>query len=274
LTGGSAGELFRLPGGAALVGRAPQADVRISDEGVSRLHARVTVTEGRGVDAPGPVTVEDLGSANGTYLNGERLAHAAPLAEGDKVRIGPVTVLRFGYHDELDDSFYEGLMASAVRDPLTRLYNKRYLLDRLEGELRFARRHDSAVTLLMLDVDHFKRVNDDHGHLAGDAVLVHLAAVLERAVRNEDVIARFGGEEIAVLLRAVGIERGAALGERLRRIVERTPARQRGVDLPVTVSVGVAGYPSTPASTAEQLIEAADLALYRAKHAGRNRVAR
>ncbi|HLL24015.1 MAG TPA: GGDEF domain-containing protein [Kofleriaceae bacterium] len=268
ITGAAAGQIFRLTNGElAVIGRAPSAAVRIVDDGVSRHHARIRQ------DSNGLV-LEDMESRNGTYLNGTRVSETSPLREGDKIQVGRTTVLRFAYHDELDESFHENLVSSALRDPLTRLFNKRYLLDRLDSELKFARRHNTPVTLVLLDLDHFKRINDTYGHLAGDAVLVNMASVLLRAVRNEDVVARFGGEELAVVLRAIPLEPAALLAERLRKLVEQTSTSHGGREIRATVSMGVAGYPSTDAETVEELMEAADRALYRAKHEGRNRVSR
>jgi len=266
LTGTATGTVFRLVEGVNVIGRAPDAQIRIVDDGVSRHHARVRLNGDL-------LHVEDMESRNGTYVNGQRIAGSSPLAEGDKIQIGRTTVLRFARHDELDESFHENLLSSALRDPLTKLLNKRYLMDRLDSELKFARRHDTAVSVLMLDIDHFKKVNDTQGHLAGDAVLANLANVLVRAVRNEDVVARFGGEEFVIILRAISIELAAQLGERLRRLVEATVTAYGERELRMTVSIGAAGFPSTRAETVEQLLEAADQALYRAKKAGRNRVA-
>ncbi|MBS1118051.1 MAG: diguanylate cyclase [Deltaproteobacteria bacterium] len=266
LTGALTGQVFTLAHGKTVFGRSPEAHIRIVDDGISRKHAQITHHE--------TLMLEDLGSRNGTFVNGERITISTPLKEGDKIQLGGTTVLRLANHDELDESFLEKLVSSAVRDPLTQLYNKRYLMDRLDSELKFAQRHETALTVLMLDLDHFKRVNDDHGHLAGDAVLVDLASVLVRALRNEDVVARFGGEEIVIILRAIPIEIGANLGERLRRLVEQSVTSHQGHQLRSTVSIGVASFPSTRAETAEQLLEAADQALYRAKHAGRNRLSR
>jgi len=183
-------------------------------------------------------------------------------------------VLRFGFADSLDESFHENMMSSALRDGLTKLFNKRYLMDRLDSELKFAQRHETALSLLMLDLDHFKQCNDTFGHLAGDAVLATLSAALQKAVRNEDVVARFGGEEIAVVLRAINIDGALQTAERLRKLVENTVVETGGKKLKATVSVGVSGFPSTPAKTITELIEAADKALYRAKNAGRNRISR
>ena len=267
LTGAATGHIHKLLRGSTVMGRAPQVEVKLPDEGVSRTHARVRVETNQ-------MWLEDLDSRNGTFLNGLRITEPAPLKEGDKIQIGRTTVLRFSFHDELDESFHENLMSSALRDPLTKLFNKRYLMDRLDSELKFARRHETSLSLLMLDIDHFKQFNDTHGHLAGDAVLANLASVLTRAVRNEDVVARFGGEELAVVLRSIPLDPAAALGERLRKTVEQTITVHQDHDLQATISVGVAGFPSTKAETVAQLIDAADQALYRAKRAGRNCVGR
>ena len=267
ITGAAAGQIFKLSKGEAVIGRAPNAAIRVVDDGVSRNHARIRH------DSSG-LFLDDLESRNGTYVNGARLSGSTVLREGDKIQVGRTTVLRFAYHDDLDESFHENLVSSALRDPLTKLFNRRYLLDRLDSELKFARRHNTPLSLLMLDLDHFKRINDTQGHLAGDAVLTNLATVLTKAVRNEDVVARFGGEELAIILRAIPAEPAFSLAERLRKHVEQTVTRYDGRELRATVSIGVAGYPSTQAETIEELMEAADRALYRAKHDGRNRVAR
>lgn len=267
ITGAAAGQVFRLANGDAVIGRSPTAAIRVVDDGVSRNHARIR-NEGSGV------FVDDLESRNGTFVNGTRITGPAELREGDKIQVGRTTVMRFAYHDDLDESFHENLVSSALRDPLTRLFNKRYLLDRLDSELKFARRHGTPVTLLMLDMDHFKKINDTQGHLAGDAVLVNIANVLLKAVRNEDVVARFGGEELAVVLRAIPLDPALLLAERLRKLVEQTVTKHQHHEIKATCSIGLAGYPSTPAETVEQLMEAADKALYRAKHEGRNRVSR
>ena len=263
LTGSAAGQLFKVKKGALVLGRAPNAGIRLDDDGISRNHARLRLETSN-------AWIEDIQSRNGTFVNGERIAVAVQLNDGDKIQIGRGTVLRYGFQDALDESFHENLVSSALRDGLTKLFNKRYLMDRLDSELKFAQRHETALSLLLLDIDHFKKVNDTYGHLAGDAVLANLSQVLLRAVRNEDVVARFGGEEFAIILRAIGVEPGLQMAERLRRLVEQTAATFGEHHLKATVSIGVAGFPSTAANTPEELIEAADQALYRAKHAGRN----
>ncbi|HTR54495.1 MAG TPA: GGDEF domain-containing protein [Kofleriaceae bacterium] len=266
LTGGAAGQMFKV-GTGLLLGRIQGAEVRLDDDGISRKHAQVRVEGAK-------ASIEDLGSRNGTFVNGTRITGKIQLSDGDKIQVGRATVLRFGLHDALDESFHESLVSSALRDGLTRLYNKRYLMERLDSELKFAQRHETALSLLLVDLDHFKKVNDTHGHLAGDAVLAQLASVIARAVRNEDVVARFGGEELAVVLRATGLDPALHTGERLRKLIEQTKVSFQGLELGATCSIGVAGFPSCPAHSPEELVDAADRALYRAKHAGRNRVMR
>jgi two-component system, cell cycle response regulator len=267
LTGTSAGSVHKLTTGTHIIGRTENSELRITDDGISRQHAKVKCDGDL-------IFVEDMGSRNGTYVNGRMIKDATPLHDGDKIQVGRTTVIRFALHDELDESFHDNLLSSALRDPLTKLFNKRYLMDRLDSELKFAQRHETAVSILMLDLDHFKRVNDSYGHLAGDAVLLHLANVLVKAVRNEDVVARFGGEEMVIILRSISLELAVTLGERLRKTVERQVIKHNDKSIEATVSIGVAGFPSTRAETVEQLIEAADKALYRAKHAGRNTVSK
>src|SRR6185436_6279910 len=135
-------------------------------DGLSRAHARIRAETDR-------AWVEDMGSRNGTYLNGVKIAQATELHDGDKISLGRGTVIRYGFQDDLDESFHENLLSSALRDGLTKLFNKRYFLERLDSELKFAQRHTTALSLLMLDLDHFKKINDTMGHLAGDIVLTN-----------------------------------------------------------------------------------------------------
>lgn len=267
LTGTASGQMFKLPLGASVLGRASTCEVRVDDEGISRQHARVRHDNGR-------AWLEDMASRNGTFVNGIKLTGPTELHEGDKIQLGRATVVRFGFHDDLDDSFHENLVSSALRDGLTKLFNKRYLMDRLDSELKFALRHQTALSLVLIDLDHFKKINDTRGHLAGDVTLATVAAALAKTVRNEDIIARYGGEEMAVVLRAIGMEAAVHTAERLRKIVESTAIPFDGTEIKVTASLGVANYPTISVKSVEDLVEAADKALYRAKHAGRNRVSR
>ena len=267
LSGARVGAVFHVDRTELMIGRSQRAELSFEDDGVSRTHARI---RREGSDH----IVEDLGSRNGTFVNGVRVRTPTRVVDGDKIQLGRSTILKFTFHDALDDSYQERMIESALRDPLTRLYNKRYFDERFDAELRFAKRHGTQLSLLMLDVDHFKRVNDERGHLAGDTVLREVSAALQRAVRNEDVVARYGGEELVVLSRSISREAALHLAERLRHTIEELAvAVEGGPAISVTVSVGVAGSDPTDDITADQLIAAADRALYVAKDRGRNQVA-
>jgi two-component system cell cycle response regulator len=165
------------------------------------------------------------------------------------------------------------LEALASTDPLTDVLNRRALDERLAVELERARRYTSEVTLLMVDIDHFKRVNDTHGHLVGDDVLMEVAALLTQTVRTTDIVARYGGEEFAIILPETGEEGAIRFAERIRERMEGNAFRvDDTLTLRVTASIGVATYPAPKVDTVEDLIARADQALYRAKAEGRNRV--
>ena len=249
------------PTRSVVVGRGADADVRIADESLSRRHARF-------FHLGGGHYVEDLGSTNGVRVEGSQVAGLPRrLAHGERVQLGKATVFVFELHDPDSKRAAEELYRQAVRDGLTGLYNRRYLDERLEQERAFAARHEQPLSAILIDIDHFKAVNDDHGHAAGDSVLRAISRVITEAVRSEDIVARYGGEELCVLARGTG-ERGAlALAERLRRNVESLPIRSGGTVIRVTASLGVA----TCRGTCEGLLETADEALYAAKEAGRNR---
>jgi two-component system, cell cycle response regulator len=265
LAGQNVGEMYKVSDAPITLGRGGGADVRLVDEGISRFHCRIKVEGDH-------LYVEDLQSRNGTFLNGERITRRK-LDDGDKIQLGRTTVLKFSFHDQLEESFQRRMFDSALRDGLTRAYNKRYFLDRLQGEMRFSLRHRSPLALLLFDLDHFKAVNDTHGHLAGDRVLAEFAGHILESIRNEDVFARYGGEEFAIMCRLMGSSDAMKFADRLRRGVEGLRIEHDGVIIPVTTSIGVACLPDLAVDTANQLLMAADRALYQAKAQGRNRVA-
>jgi diguanylate cyclase (GGDEF)-like protein len=271
IAGQHLGEIFPIEG-EIVIGRDPDAVLRLAeDEGVSRRHARVTkVADG--------ALLADLGSQNGTYVDGERISELV-LKEGMKIRVGQTTVLKFARYDEVEEKAQRQLLESALRDGMTHAFNRRYFLQRLAAEVRFAERHHQPLALLMIDIDHFKKLNDDNGHPAGDEVLRGLCRVLTDTLRAEDVLARYGGEEFAVLVRGVTRENALLLGERLRKIVQTMTLKFNDKPMPLTVSIGVSVFPiadgpeGAPSDqTGQKLIELADAALYRAKNGGRNRV--
>lgn len=264
IAGSNVGEMHKIETGEVVLGRSVSADVRLVDDGISREHCRIRV-DGESL------LVEDLESRNGTYCNGARIARHQ-LEDGDKLQLGRTTILKFTYHDQLDESFQRQMLDSALRDGLTKAYNKRYFMDRLESEIRFAHRHRVTLSLLLLDLDHFKLINDTHGHVAGDRVLATFAATVHKTIRNEDVFARYGGEEFAIISRSISRNDAYRFGERVRRDIEQLEVEHNGVRIPVTVSIGIATIPEDPAESPTELVQAADSALYRAKEGGRNRV--
>jgi two-component system, cell cycle response regulator len=266
LAGANVGEMHKLETiGEVIIGRSVGAAVRLADDGVSRKHARLVVEQGN-------VRLEDLGSANGTLVNGTRVVDACALKDGDQIQIGSTTILKFTYHDSLEEEFQRRMYEAALRDPMTKAYNKKHLSDRLDAELAFARRHNTSLALVMLDVDHFKRVNDTLGHPAGDAVLIKLAQIVQATLRTEDMFARYGGEEFAVLCRGSNLSQAAILAERIRATVEETTFEFDGTVIPVTCSLGVTSLQERPAASVLEFVGNADEALYEAKRLGRNRV--
>lgn len=262
LAGDNVGEMIPLKHDENVIGRSQTATIRINDAGISRRHAKFTI-------AGGDVLVEDLQSANGTLVNADPVVSPRVLKDGDKITLGSTTILKFTYSDELEISFQRKMLEAALRDGLTGAFNKRYLMDRLATEFAFALRHKTPLSLIMLDVDHFKKVNDTYGHPAGDEVLVKLARVVHETIRKEDVFARYGGEEFAVLCRSVDTKNARILAERLRERIAAAGVEYEGDKIVVTASFGIAELaPAT--DTPEKLIAAADAALYSAKQAGRN----
>src|SRR5258708_22333760 len=177
LAGVSAGEMFQVKGEKTTIGRGPKVSFRLSDEGVSREHCQITFESNQ-------VMLQDLGSTNGTFCNGVRVDRRE-LSDGDKIMVGSTTILRFTYHDHLDEVFQRQMYESALRDGLTKVFNKKYFTDYLEKEFAYAARHSSPLALIFLDIDFFKRINDTHGHPAGDFVLSEVSRLMATLVRTE-----------------------------------------------------------------------------------------
>jgi len=264
LAGANVGEMYKV-GDNMSIGRSVSADIQILDEGISRKHCILRKT------SLGELVIEDNNSTNGTFANGERIS-VHKLADGDKIQVGSTTILKFTYNDDLEESFQRQMYDSALRDGLTRAFNKRYFSDRIRAEFAYSDRHGTPLALAIMDLDHFKSVNDTYGHLAGDSVLQTLAQLVQQSVRTEDVFARYGGEEFAVISRGITVESGLIMAERIRQAVEQHAFSWERQRLPITISIGVAGLPNPSLRSVEALIEAADSALYQAKHGGRNQV--
>ncbi len=264
LTGPGKGSVFKLDKDIVTVGRSDDADIPLPDPSLSRVHARFLFA-----GAGAGYLLEDCDSTNGTYVAGQRIDGPTPLKDGVRLGLGKRTLARFGLQDELEEEAIVSVHESALRDALTGAYNRRVFEDRLRSELAFSVRHGQPLALLLMDVDHFKRFNDTHGHQAGDLVLRKVSDQVQEALRIEDLFARYGGEEFAVLVRDTAPVAGKIVGERIRTLIEGSPVQWEGRSLAVTVSIGLACNAATPIEP-EEFIRQADAALYQAKANGRN----
>jgi len=257
------GQVYELSQDVIMIGRSDEVQLVVSDVSVSRRHAMI-------VNRQGDFYVSDLGSTNGTFLNRQSVTTATLLSEGDKVSVGHVT-FKFSFQDEDDTTYHLMLRNMAVKDSLTRIFNRRYFLEAVEKEFDYTRRNHSGLAVILFDIDHFKRVNDSYGHAAGDYVLKTMAELIEREARGYDVFARYGGEEFIFLMRGANREAASALAERVRSTVEGKVFEYDGHTLSVTISLGVSWWNGEdPLSAPEELVKRADQQLYEAKRAGRN----
>ena len=264
MQGQQVGKMFALGDEVVEIGRSDEVSIPIDDIAVSRVHAKVHSS------ALGFV-ITDLDSTNGLFVNAERVKRHV-LRDGDRVQVGTLTVLKFTYQDELEQTLQKRLYDKATRDPLVDAHNRKYLDDYLETAFSMAKRRERPLSAMMIDVDHFKRVNDTWGHLAGDAVLKGIADRINETIRTEDIFARFGGEEFVLLLTEQTGEEAVLVAMRIRTLIGSEPFEHERAKIEVTVSIGVATYAGGNYSSPAALIAAADTALYEAKHAGRNRV--
>jgi len=271
MTGTQAGLALEVGAGGLTLGRTQEADLALEDDSVSRRHARLELA------AKGDLMVFDLGSRNGTLVNGARV-EAAPLRDGDRLVLGAGLVLKLTYMDRFEAEFQRQLFEATVRDGLTGAFNQRYFSGRLEQEFAFSLRHGAPLSLCLVDVDHFKTINDQLGHLAGDEVLRRVPRLVADAIRVEDVLCRCGGDELAIMLRQISPAQAQSFAERIRRTIATShfSAHDQGGQahpLRVSVSIGVATFDPTRHRRAADLVAEADRFLYLAKQHGRNRVA-
>jgi len=262
-TGPALGTRYALGEGATVLGREDKCQIIMDDESVSRRHASIQEQEGA-------FTVLDLQSTNGTFVNEERVS-SHKLKDGDYLHIGNC-IYRFLASGNLETEYHEELYRLAIVDALTGVHNKRYFLDFLGRELGYTTRYRRCLSLAMIDLDRFKSVNDQMGHLAGDVALRDLAACVKRTVRKGDLIARYGGEEFAVVMPETNSDGARKFAERLRALVESHPFRYEDQAFHMTVSVGLASCNGENWITSNELIRQADEKLYQAKQEGRNRV--
>ena len=266
IRGPQLGRRIALREGEQTLGRASQCDIVVATDGVSRQHCILHVE--RGV-----VRVRECGSKNGTWVLGERVGEgtALALANGAVLHTGDAS-FKLLMHGDAEAEYHEVVYRMLTEDALTQVKNRRFLMDVLEREVAREHRGESGLALLLVDVDEFKRINDETGHVFGDYVLREVAALIARSTRRTDCLARFGGDEFAVVLTDSTKAGAEVFAERLRGQVEHMRFELDGKTFPVTLSIGVAFW-SPEIGTPPAFLNAADVALYAAKAAGRNRVA-
>ncbi|MBN2360717.1 MAG: diguanylate cyclase [Deltaproteobacteria bacterium] len=254
------GKKFSLDKLQITIGRGPDNDIVCDMDNVSRAHAKV-------FNSSTGVFVEDLGSTNGTFVNDAEVKREK-LRSGDLIKIGG-TIFKFISGGNIEALYHEEIYKMTIVDGLTMIYNKRYFLEFIEREMARCSRYQRPLTLVMFDIDHFKRVNDDFGHLAGDYVLKRISSEVSRRIRKEECFARYGGEEFSIVLPDTPLERGKILAEKLRSLIESTTFEFEDNIIPVTISLGLAQMLDKHKETTD-FIKTADERLYAAKEAGRN----
>jgi len=257
------GRKFDLNRPETVIGRSSKADIQVDQESISRNHAALA-------NKGGQISIRDMGSTNGTYVNDELVTADFQLRNGDLVKIGR-TIFKFIGGGNIEAAYHDEIYKLTTMDGLTQISNRRYFEEALEREISRCNRYAREMSLVLIDIDHFKQVNDSYGHLAGDAVLKVLASAIKARIRKEDVFARYGGEEFALLLPEVDLKGGAAMAEKARKLVEAQKFEFDNQRIPITISAGVAALTSTQREPAD-VVRAADAKLYEAKSTGRNKV--
>ncbi len=256
--------LIELSDLRVVVGREPSCGISISDASVSRRHALIEKHDSG-------FMVTDLGSTNGTSVN-ERPISTSLLAAGDRIQFGNY-IFKFLSSNHIELQYHEAVYSMMTRDGLTGALNKRSFIDILSRDFQRAVHRKSPLSLILLDIDFFKSVNDTHGHLAGDEVLREVGRRISSVTACHDVFARYGGEEFAILMSETAIDNAYEIAQRCRLAIAERPFETSVGPLPVTISAGISEVQLLASiESSDQLIQAADLKLYEAKHGGRNRV--
>jgi len=248
------------------IGRARDVDLRLAEAGVSRRHAVIQRRNEL------EFLLIDTDSTNGTLINSGRIKEAV-LKDQDLITIG-ANRLKFIAADSPEQPYYEELYRQAQMDKALQVYNKHYFLTKLDEEMMRCKRYGLPLSLILLDADHFKRLNDAYGHLAGDAALMQLAETIKKRIRDTDVLCRYGGEEFTIIMPQTHQQHAYVLAEHIRILVAKAPVNHDNTVIDMTISLGISSYSGheEQACTRELLIAQADKALYEAKHSGRNKV--
>ncbi len=249
---------------SVLIGRDPCSDLPLLDRIVSWKHCRVTPLAGE------VFIIEDLGSTNGTHVDCGPVTNPRALREGEKIFLGD-TVLRFSIADEMDLGFHDMVSQLVATDELTGLPSKRAFDDALDYTLRCAIPHNQPLSILMMDLDGVKKINDTHGHLFGAHVIGETGRIIARIMEDKGQACRFGGDEFTAFLCGLDKQNAILVAEEIRQAVESAGLEKDGIPLSTTISIGVASFPEDGRDV-QRIVAAADEALYRAKDSGKNKV--
>jgi len=262
ISGGDIGHQHIIKINQTMIGRSINADIQVNDDSVSRDHAFI-IKDKKGY------RVVDNESKNGCFVNDARVDDHY-LQDGELLRIGN-TIFKFLSRNNIEQAYHEELFRLAKIDGLTNIFNYKYFSDSLENELERAQRYNRELSLLMIDIDHFKKVNDTCGHRAGDHILKQLARIFVNRSRRVDYVCRYGGEEFAIILPEVDAMGAHKFASMLKKEIASHIFTFEQDEIPITISIGVADIMEGIQST-DDLVEMADRRLYRAKEGGRNRV--
>jgi diguanylate cyclase (GGDEF)-like protein len=261
------GKHFLLEKNKTTIGRDTANDIPIHDEKVSKVHCEISFfKDNLGIEQ---IFIKDNRSTNGTYINSE-LIDQITLQAGDKIQVGD-TVMSLSFSDELEKEYHAKLFNYAVRDSHTGLYNKRFIINELENISRIARRSGRVFSIIIIDIDDFKQINDLYGHLAGDEYLKAIATLFRQSLREQDIAGRIGGEEFLVILPETTIDGAFQLAVRMRMNVEGFVLDHVAGQIRTTISAGVCQYESS-IKDINELLDIADQALYETKRSGKNKV--
>lgn len=263
-TGTSMGCRYALSDRPLVLGRGEDCDIRLQDHSVSRRHARIDPTSNG-------YWVYDQQSTNGTFVNDRQIETATLLQDGDYLRVGNC-IYRYLAGGNIEAEYHEEIYRLTILDGLTQIHNQRYLTEFLDREVVRSQRHNRPLSVLMLDIDKFKTINDTYGHLCGDFVLRELADVIRVTMRKEDLFARSGGEEFVIVLVEANRDEAMSVAERVRKAVAEHQFHFEAQPLHLTISIGVATTSGDLAMNSSNLLKLADENLYTAKRTGRDRV--
>jgi diguanylate cyclase (GGDEF)-like protein len=268
IRGGIPGTMLRLAQKASSLGRSVENTFQLFDSTVSRHHAVISI------DPDGAAWVTDLGSTNGTFVSGKRLPIHTPvmIEDGSRLQVGSLILLKYLELDSCEEGFQREIFERIVRDDLTGLYNRGYFLNQIGPLAELNSMRQRGLAIMLVDLDHFKRINDTRGHEVGDRVLREVAVALRDSTRSEDLVARYGGEEFILALPCCSREQAIERAERIREQLAGLTVEAEGGPVAMTASLGISFTPLGRVQEIGALISAADNALYEAKRSGRNRV--